>query len=278
MSYASVLVYAEDNAESDQRVRLASMLASRFDARLVGITGALIGTLMPDPGELPSVNAALMNKEAAEAESRIRDVEQRFRNAAPLGKEAVEWEGSVQFPGDAVFHRSATADLIVVGRHNNAVPNLLYSALDPADVVMRCGRPVLIVPPETSSLSADRIVVAWSNTREARRAVLDALPLLRLASQVSVTEVASRNGRAAALKRVGDVAEFLLLHDVEAKPHVLDEDGIDTAERLVLHAEHENADLIVAGGYGHARAREWVFGGVTRSLMRHCPKCCLISH
>lgn len=278
MSYTSLLVYVEDNMDSDQRVRVAGTLATRFEARLVGVSGAMIGSLMPDPEGLPAVNASLLNQEKEQAACRLQTVEQRFRNAAPPGRDALEWEGSVQFPADAVFHKSATADLIVVGRHSNEMPNPLYSALDPADVIMRCGRPVLVVPPEISSLSADHIVVAWSNTREARRAVLDALPLLRLASRVSVTEVAAQGGRPAAQKRVGDVAEFLLLHDVEAKPHVLDEDGLDAAERLVLYAEHENADLIVAGGYGHARAREWVFGGVTRSLLRHSPKCCLLSH
>jgi nucleotide-binding universal stress UspA family protein len=278
MSYASLLVYVEDSVESDERVQLASSLAARFNAKLVGVTGAMIESPMADPAGFMSASADTVNGEIALAESSAKALEARFRSAAVLGRESLEWDGTIQFPADAVFHKSSTADLIIVGRQSRSRPNILHSSLDPADVLMRCGRPVLIVPPGPSKIYADHIVVAWSNTREARRAVIDALPLLREASRVSVVEVIEAGGMSAATKRVSDVAEFLMLHDVDAKSHVIELIDGSVSDEIVQYAEHQLADLIVAGGYGHARAREWIFGGVTRELLTHCPKCCLISH
>ena len=278
MSYASLLVYVQDSIESDERVHLASALAARFNAKLIGVTGAMIESPMADPAGFISTSADIVNDEMALAESSAKAVEARFWNAVVVGHDSLEWDGTIQFPADAVFHKSSTADLIIVGRQNCSKPNILHSSLDPADVLMRCGRPVLVVPPGVSKIYADHIVVAWSNTREARRAVIDALPLLREASRVSVVEVIEGGGMDAATKRVNDVAEFLMLHDVDAKSHLIELIDGSASDEIIQYAEHQFADLIVAGGYGHARAREWIFGGVTRELLTHCPKCCLISH
>ena len=77
---------------------------------------------------------------------------------------------------------------------------------------------------------------------------------------------------------MGDVAALLARHGATARGEPLELRGRAVADELLLAAERHGADLIVAGGYGHARLREWAFGGVTRDLLARCPKCCLLSH
>jgi nucleotide-binding universal stress UspA family protein len=143
-------------------------------------------------------------------------------------------------------------------------------------LVMRIGRPMLVVPPEAEYLKLGNVVVAWKDTPEARRAVADALPLLHRAKDVTVVEVIEENGnRAAAQTRVGDVAAWLGRHAITAAGRVVN----STDEMQELDTLWQSAcDLMVAGAYGHSRFREWVFGGVTRNLLTRSRHCSLLSH
>jgi nucleotide-binding universal stress UspA family protein len=135
-----------------------------------------------------------------------------------------------------------------------------------------------VVPPAVRSLSARHIIVAWKDTREARRATWDALPFLCAADSVRVLEMTDEADPEPVRGRVGDVVRHLERHQVKAQGEVRNQREASAADEIILAAERDGADLIVAGGYGHARLREWVFGGVTRDLLRHCPTCCLLSH
>jgi nucleotide-binding universal stress UspA family protein len=115
--------------------------------------------------------------------------------------------------------------------------------------------------------------VAWKDTREARRAVWDALPLLREAEEVLMIAVGDSAKEAGAL----DVQEHLDQHGVKAKVLHAHRD-IPVADELIRLAEEQGVDLIVSGAYGHSRTREWILGGVTRELLDHAPVCCLMAH
>ena len=121
-------------------------------------------------------------------------------------------------------------------------------------------------------------MIAWKDTREARRAVRDALPLLQEAQRVSIAEVTSEGMEESAVARIADVARYLAHHDVS----VGQQTGIaaDESEGNVLLrlAREQDADLIVAGAYGHNRLSEWVFGGVTRNLLTTSTVPCLFSN
>ena len=121
-------------------------------------------------------------------------------------------------------------------------------------------------------------MVAWKDTREARRAVWDASPFLRMAEAVHVIAVVDAEELNAATVGVSDVVRHLERHGIKARAEVRTQREASPADELILVAEQRGADLIVAGAYGHARVREWVLGGVTRDLLTHCPKCCLLSH
>ena len=147
-------------------------------------------------------------------------------------------------------------------------------------VLIGAGRPVLLVPRGVASVAARRVVVAWKDTRESRRALADALPFLTRAEEVLVLEICEQGeaGRAAAEFRVGDVAAHLALHGVKAVAQVRPLQDRAVADELVRAAGQQGADLIVAGGYAHARLWELAWGGVTRALIRRSPICCVLSH
>jgi nucleotide-binding universal stress UspA family protein len=202
----------------------------------------------------------------------LQTVESKFRDAAGTKVTSIEWRATIAYPTEhAAVHARAT-DLVVTGIRRSGSP---YRAADPASLIMVAGRPVLLVPDGVSQLAADRVVIAWKDTREARRAVLDCLPLLVQASDVIVAFVTE--GADAAIDSAADVAGFLRRHAVNATPFRIDADG-SPGERIIAFAGERGADLIVAGAYGHSRLREWIFGGVTRDLLHRSPICCLMAN
>ena len=140
------------------------------------------------------------------------------------------------------------------------------------------GRPVIVVPPSRDPrFACDRIVVAWDFSRPAARAAADALPLLKLAKQVFVVTVSNdkdiKSGRSGT-----ELARHLARHGVEATVEDVrrTQDSID--HTLLAHAAARHADLIVMGGYGHSRFKEFVLGGTTRGMLENTDRSVLMSH
>jgi nucleotide-binding universal stress UspA family protein len=172
--------------------------------------------------------------------------------------------------------KARAADLVIIGRKQD--PRDLYYSLDPGITILRAGRPVMLVPEKIDLLEARRIMVAWKDTREARRAVRDALPFLKRAKETVIVTVCEHATETEAKQHIDDVENYLLRHKVivGAKAFLSAEQSIAT--ELLRFAENERADLIVSGGYGHSRLGEWALGGVTRELLSESPICCLFSH
>ena len=139
------------------------------------------------------------------------------------------------------------------------------------------GRPVLVVPSAGAPLNLDRAVVAWKESRQARRAVVDALPLLRQASHVAVATIAAAEVVATARSCVADVIGWLKQHGIKAVPVVARPNGDDAAQLQGIARDHD-AGVIVAGAFGHSRLRDWALGGVTRHLLLRGQGCALLSH
>jgi nucleotide-binding universal stress UspA family protein len=149
----------------------------------------------------------------------------------------------------------------------------------PGALVLQAGRPVLVVPTEADKLDLTCALVAWKDTREARRAVVDALPLLKRAGAVVVAEVCYHSDAAAAKGRLDDVAAHLLRHGVRASTTVCVEDtDVRATDQFLDLADQHNAGLIVAGAYGRSRFQEWLFGGFTRELLTQTKRAVLLSH
>lgn len=269
MTIANIMVAVDLGESARDRVHLAAYLADDFHAGLIGVAaempdygGAPVG---PTPGGaygIPAIQETVLDD--------LRRAQATFREATG-GRSRTEWRSNLDFPLAFLTSQVAVADLVVLGREGDRDPCL---SVDPGDVLMRVGRPVLVVPPKVSRLDVKRVAIGWKNTREARRAVRDALPFLKRAIQTVVVAVDEGGGSA----ETQDVVAFLQAHDVRSTPLRTEAHGTSAAAALVDAAAEHGADLIVTGGYGHGRLREWAFGGVTRSLLARTPVCCLMSH
>jgi nucleotide-binding universal stress UspA family protein len=143
--------------------------------------------------------------------------------------------------------------------------------------LLESGRPLIVVPPEYKAFSAKHVLVAWDGSAKAARALFDALPILRVAETVEVVQV---EGEKDLTSIVGGsaLAAHLLAHSVEIVAKTIAARDSDVAEALRQYASHSGADLIVMGGFAHARIRQLILGGVTQSLLRHCPVPLFLSH
>lgn len=270
MTYASIMVSVDLGTQARHRVHLAAHLADDFRARLIGVAAEEAAYAVPPVGPIPASAYAL----AANNEIILADLKRAhtvFEEAAG-GRSRVEWRSNLDFPLPFLIGQAAAADLIVAGRKPETGP--LLCSVDPGDLVMHLGRPVLVVPPDTDHLDVRRVAVGWKNTREARRAIRDALPFLSRASRVIVVSIDDGQGA----DDTADAIGFLQAHDIDAVAIRRETRGAPTAQVLVEAASEQAADLIVVGAYGHGRLREWVFGGVTRDLLAGAPLCCLMSH
>jgi len=159
-------------------------------------------------------------------------------------------------------------DIIVCAQHNTEKA-VFGDRNIPEHMVMGSGKPVLIIPyigfPETMGKN---IIVAWDNSREASRALHDALPLLMQAEKVHIFSVISKDGEENELAAEADIATHLSRHNINAdySPYVFDHD-VSVAEMLLSRASDYDADLIVMGAYGHSRLREYTLGGTTRTIL-----------
>lgn len=277
MNYASVMVYVDDLAVGQARLALAAEIAVHFDGHVLGIMGS--------PAESPAIDTYAGGAMLGEmvtlfqdiAEADVKTAEAAFWKGAGAHQGRFEWRGRTGYPCDVVSHAMRAADIVILGRRD--ADALSPHALDPADLLMVAGRPLLIVPPfPLRGPIGQPAVIAWTDSREAQRAVEGALPMLKAASRVHVIEIASEAGVAAAQVRTADVADFLGRHGIAAGAQAIRGDNSARSEQIIAFAEDCNAGLIVAGGYGHARMREWVLGGVTHGLLSGSPVCLLVSH
>jgi nucleotide-binding universal stress UspA family protein len=272
--YASLLVHVDLEGQLGGHVSIAAELADSFRARLVGVAGwapmsiFLAQEALDHPGigdfHLQDMRT-LLDQKGSEF-------------CATLGRpdRTVEWRSILDFPTEAVARESRSADLVIIpGVAQSKDP---FRALDPGSAILKAGRPVLVVPRHLAVLSPRRIAIAWKDAREARRAVLDALPFLQRAETVVIVEALEEENRNGASHRIKDVAKYLARHRIEIVTQQVRPADVVPINSLLRLIESENIDLLIAGAYGHSRLGEWVFGGVTRDLLAESPICCLFSH
>ena len=276
MGYASVMVYVEDVDSADSRVVLACDLAKLFDARLIGISASIPipPVVQPYPGG--AMLGLVWAQKQQIAEQEVQRAEARFRSIGGGRFAELTWRGGLYDAAQFVACQARTADLIILGPESSwPCP---CNVANPGDVVMAAGRPVLVTPPNfTLKTMLAHVLVAWKDCRESRRALTDALPLLGKAGRVSVIGIAEGNEKANR-DSVADASDFIRMHGKDATAMAMSTNGHSIAEQLLAYAKANDVALIVLGGYGHVRTREWIFGGVTRSLLRTSEVCCLFSH
>ena len=273
MAYKDIVVHLAQDARSEARLEAAIELAERHEGR---ITGVYVLSRLIAPGFASfELSTEVYKRLDTEQRSLAEEGERQF--AERMSKTAVphEWRLMTGDPVDAVTTCAHYADITVVGQtdpdDSSSVGGL------PDSVVIGAGGPVLIWPYAGSfAVHADTIMLAWNGTREAKRALADALPLLRQASKVIVFGVDTGDG-----KHIpgAEISAYLARHRVTTEArHTISSSDLGAGDAVLSEISDHGAGLLVMGGYGHHRMRELLLGGVTRDILRQMTVPVLMSH
>jgi nucleotide-binding universal stress UspA family protein len=281
MSYKDLLVVLDHDAAARGRIDLAAALAERSQAHLVGLyplptpqTPRHLGYY--DPALLDPFFEELREK-AREAADKVRE---RFEHVTSLRGLSAEWRLISDGPeADPALH-ARYVDLTILGQLDPDRGEADTIRPRPEQVTLASGRPILVVPYAGHFDSVGRrVLVGWNATREAARAVHDAMPLLTAAEVVTVLTIDPQEGPGGHGELPGaDISLHLARHGVKAEIERTVSADLPVGEVLLSRAADLAADLLVMGAYGHSRARELLLGGATRSLLRSMTVPVLMSH
>ncbi len=279
MSYRNILLHLDSLAACRKRIAVALDLGERFGARITGMaaTGNLVlpyGMDMAPPGDLLTEWQETLQRQARTAADAF---EAAARQAGFVRVETRVAEGS---DIAAITQGARYTDLVVIGQVDPADSGAGQEEMSAGEVVLGCARPVLVVPYIGAPAGFGKhILIAWNGSREASRAVADALPLLKKAQRVTVMAVNPEIDERGHGELPGaDLAAFLAQHDVSIEVEADRGAQDDVGEELLSRIADLDCDLLVMGAYGHSRAREWAFGGVTRTILRSMTVPVLMSH
>jgi nucleotide-binding universal stress UspA family protein len=280
MSFRDLLVLVDQGRNGRERVDLAARIARDFEAHLTGLyVGVPLPLQLAVLSELP-VEVSEMHERASREAAEGAEALFRERMAAAEPTLSAEWRSAEGDPGEVASLHARYADLAIVGQADpdgsapGTTPDL------PERVILGAGRPALVVPYVGRFESVGRrVLVAWNASREATRAVNDALPFLKRAARVTVLSVNPRSGVDAHGAIPGaDIALHLARHDVTVEAATVATDDVRVDDMLLSQASDMEADLIVMGAYGHSRLGELVLGGATRHLLRQITVPVFMSH
>jgi nucleotide-binding universal stress UspA family protein len=270
MALKNIGVFVDATPEGEKRVDYAATLAHQCGAHLAGIH--VVSAARPEHRtDYYVVGKAIRGSlawEKAADEAAITNVRRRFE--AISAKHDLSGEFRVirrGGPDEDLILDSLHSDLVVIGqRELQELPGYL----SPEKLLLASGAPILVVPGGWKSEPIGQtILVGWNASREARRAVADALPFLVAAPAVTLLVVDSndRHGE----EPGADIALYLARHGVHVEVEQVSSRGSPVADIILSYATDPGVDLIVIGAYSHARSVEMVFGGVTRTLLRQAP-------
>jgi nucleotide-binding universal stress UspA family protein len=262
-----IVVFIDGLTETAGILEFAGMLAQEHGARLISVF------MQPEPIVTPAetfargkgmhstieVHHAQLERIEAGHRAQFEDIVRRHGIRS-------EWR-SLSYLSTEVGVHAYYADLVVIARPESAGPTAGPPGLAES-LVLSSGRPIIVFPPRDTVSRVRRILVAWNATRESIRAVADALPLLVKAEAVEVLVVDhQRRAEGHGQEPGADIARHLAHHGAHVEVRRLSSDGKDVGRLLLSQASAFGADLLVMGAYGHTQLREWMFGGVTRTVL-----------
>lgn len=273
--FRDVIIPLATHAQAAATNAYALSLAREFGASVTALAFA-IDTILPIAGPFDGVPANLVEELAAKSEAEAR------KNAEALERAAKAYDlpattrlvhAGFRESEDYFAEAARSFDLAIVPQNQpgeETLPSFAEAAL------FHSGRPVLVVPYiQKTELSLSRVLVGWDGSRSAARAVSDAWPLLARAGSVHVVTI-GHGERPERLQK--DFGEHLATHGITATFAMLAGEDIDAGNAILSHAADVQADMLVLGGYGHSRLREWVLGGVTRTVLQTMTIPTLLSH
>ncbi len=279
MSLKHILVHVDDDTNVDSRLGVALRLAVDHDTHVTGL-------YVVAPPYIPSYMAGHVTTDLFDTQRQLADETMRRASArfeAVMKSESVSFESLAAdgSPADKISELARYADLVVIAQPDDDQLSTGDPARDlPGEVILESGRPVMVVPyAGTFDHIGESVMVMWNASREAARAIADALPILEKARHVNVVSV--NPGRET--EDIGDlpgadIAHQLARHGVRVETAPTYSEDVEIGEIILSRAFDMSADLIVMGGYGRSRFREMILGGATRSLLESMTVPVFFSH
>lgn len=270
-------VHVDTDAVCEKRLAAAADLAERLNAHITGVHARrmfpfpIYGT-MPTSASVVDVYYTTLDNQEAKAQA-------NFNQYVDEQNPKASWRVVTGGLADVIANEARYSDLLILGQPDPGDKVSLNEGL--ADqIIFSAGRPCLMIPHvgAVSGFGKDPLI-AWDGSREAARAVHDALPLLELAKTVTVLVVQPEKVAAELDDLPGAmIAEHLARHDIAVEVKVLDGKVQNTGDMIMSYVHENGHDLIIMGAYGHSRLREIVLGGVTRQVMANMKVPVLMSH
>ena len=279
MAYSTVLVYISNEDQAPHLVNVAKMVARKSNAHLIGLhvlPGVEVypGISYPvDPRIFTDLADAYGRTADAcravfEAETDAEDFVAEWRQADAGGRPVAELATEI----------ARIADVVICGQPDPERDD--YATIVVEQLILESGRPVLIVPSVGEVKTIGEIpFIAWNGSKEAARAAFDAVPLLKDAKVTTLLEVAPKGGDGRMAEMIaGDMCTALDRHGVTCEVSRTVAADISVGDELLSRLADRGADLLVMGGYGHSRMREFVLGGATRHILHHMTVPVLMAH
>ena len=277
MSYKTIMVCLNEVSSNDRLTDVTRILAAKFKSHVKGLY--VVPGVQIYAGVAAGMGPISYDGFRAYFEKQQPGVKQRFE--AAMQKDGLPFDFQTVDSvnpniANAIIENSRCADLIVIpSGSRNAEEGTIDDGLVDM-VVIGAGRPVLVIPDQGKfEFTADDITLGWNNSREAARAVYDAMPFLKAAKKVRVTCV--DNKQRGTLPGT-DIADTLARHGVKAEVQTIASNGSGAGSTLLQAANDAGSGLIVMGCYGHSRLAELVFGGASRHMLANVDRAVLLSH
>ena len=272
-----IVVNLTGGAPQEFAADYAISLAKLFDAHIAGV-GFIYEPVIPGSvlGGIPTDLIEAQREENTKAATAATNRFEAAAGQAGLSAEVRILDASVAGAADLFGRIARRFDVAVVGQarpKEGASEELLIEG-----ALFESGRPVVVVPyVQTRAVTLERVLVCWDGSRPATRAIADALPFLRRAKAIDIVAVSGERGKGSEL--VGtNMARHLARHGLKVALKRVSAGDVDVPSAIRAHAAATGADFMVMGGYGHSRLREFILGGVTRTILTSSTIPVLMSH
>jgi nucleotide-binding universal stress UspA family protein len=265
-------------AKNDSAVaNYAASVATALQAHLTGVA-FVYGPMVPvsDGGYIPP---EVIETQRADNENAAEAAIKGFTaatNKAGISAEPLMLNATLAGAGDQFARMARRFDLAIIGQGQPEMSTM--DQIIGETTLFESGRPMIMVPYiQTGPFKIDSVMICWDGSRPAARAVGDALPLLGRGSRVEIVMITNERGKQYDIEG-SDIGHHLARHGFKVEVQRLPGGDIDVADALLSHAADSSTDFMVMGGYGHSRLREFVLGGVTRSIFQSMTVPVLLSH
>jgi nucleotide-binding universal stress UspA family protein len=279
MAFRTIIAFIRSEREAKKVIDAARLIASSSErTHIIGLYTIPSPIVYADPTGFADTTLfeahEQRHKENSEAISALFGAEM---STGTISHEFRIVRSESSSPSAGVTQSALRADIIIAGQPDPDDPDSVNDVTDP--LVMESGRPVLFVPYKTKlPEKIDRVVVAFNGKREASRAAFDSLPLLLKAESVDIVWVDPKKSNDPNVDIPGTpLSDALRRHGVNVHPHTINSNAESADKVLRRWISENNASLFVMGAYSQSRLKEWVFGGVTSSIMADMPCLTLMS-